>query len=432
MTEFYEPIFPWEDLLIWYTEHGRHHLPWREYEEDRATNNDSIIYRVWLSEILLQQTQVDRVVPYFERILTKYPTIHDLARASYDEFFPYYQGMGYYSRARNILKTAVIVSEEYGGIFPREKNLLMKLPGVWWYTSSAILAFGSGESYLAWDTNLEKVFARYTHGRKDLKLSEREKQEIEEDFREFMRKTEKNLQSEQGWKKWSGGSGGETVWAKKKTANRWAERGGASFLPPETFGTFPSKSMEMIAWKVHEDWKKWKVRAINNALMDFASMIDLKNSDMIDWINYPIVSGRFYETRGSLEPKEVKKSQSFPLPDATIIIILHKDHKIYYSDEWWGKSDKIKKQFLTHLSLITHTSYLPFILPPSLTRNTRKYVQDYFREHYRLELSVRPVHRKWISVDGKPYIVVNAQIQAGVYGFSEYTKSEAKPVIDSL
>ena len=71
-------------------------------------------YRVWLSEIFLQQTQVERVRGYFMRILEKYPTVHHLARASYEEFFPYYQGMGYYSRARNLLKTAHIISTEYG------------------------------------------------------------------------------------------------------------------------------------------------------------------------------------------------------------------------------------------------------------------------------------------------------------------------------
>ena len=77
-------------------------------------DGDMRTYRVWLSEIFLQQTQVERVRGYFMRILEKYPTVHQLARASYEEFFPYYQGMGYYSRARNLLKTAHIISTEYG------------------------------------------------------------------------------------------------------------------------------------------------------------------------------------------------------------------------------------------------------------------------------------------------------------------------------
>ena len=124
MSEKNYPSFPWQDLISWYEDKGRHHLPWRDYAHDER------LYRVWLSEILLQQTQVDRVIPYLEKILAEYPTIHNLAQASYDEFFPYYQGMGYYSRARNILKTAKIVSTEYSGVFPMDKKLLQKLPGV--------------------------------------------------------------------------------------------------------------------------------------------------------------------------------------------------------------------------------------------------------------------------------------------------------------
>jgi hypothetical protein len=74
--------------------------------------------------------------------------------------------------------------------------------------------------------------------------------------------------------------------------------------------------------------------------------------------------------------------------------------------------------------LLPPTSYSPFILPPSLTRDTRRYVQDFFREQHSLELSVRPIHKKWLSKDGKPYIAVNAQIQAGTHVFHEFTKKE--------
>ena len=146
--------------------------------------------------------------------------------------------------------------------------------------------------------------------------------------------------------------------------------------------------------------------------MDFAATVDMKNPSTIDWKNYAITSGKFYESRGSLEPIEVKKSVSFPTPDAQVIVILHKDHTLYYSS----------------LSDI----YAPFSLPPSLSRDTRAYVQSYFREHYCLELSVRPVHRKWISKDGRPFIGVNAQIQTGTYEFHEYSKSEARAVLDAL
>lgn len=207
---------------------------------------------------------------------------------------------------------------------------------------------------LAWDTNLEKVFARYYHGRKDLKLSEKEKQIVQKDFQ-----------------KWVSDS-------RKKS-------------------------------------RKESVRALNNALMDFAAMIDLKNPNTIDWTHYPIKSGQFYETRGVLEPAESKRPLSFPTPDATVIVILHENHKIYYSP------------------LKLHSSYSPCILPPALTRDTRQYVQGYFRARYRLELSVRPVHKKWISKEGQPYIAVNAQIQVGdASAFEKYEKSEAKLILDSL
>ncbi len=164
--------------------------------------------------------------------------------------------------------------------------------------------------------------------------------------------------------------------------------------------------------------------------MDFASIIDLKNPENIDWENYPIQSGVWYTTRGSLEPREEKKSQSFPLPDATIIVILHKDHKVYYSDTGVIARNEAIQDFDTWILRNTQDDreqYHPFALPPPLHRNTRKYVQDYFREHYHLELSVRPVHKKWISKDGKPYAMVNAQIQVGDAGqFKEYSREKSK------
>ena len=117
--------FPWMSLLDWYKKNGRHELPWRDY-----TINDEkiLLYRVWLSEIFLQQTQVARVIDYFEKVLIKFPTLESLARTDYETFFPYYQGLGYYSRARNILKTAKIVNELYHSQFPKEQLTLKKLP----------------------------------------------------------------------------------------------------------------------------------------------------------------------------------------------------------------------------------------------------------------------------------------------------------------
>ena len=173
--------FPWQILLDWYEKNGKHNFPWRQYEVV-----ENLWYRVWLAEILLQQTQADRVIPFYNNILWKYPTIHSLGMASYEEFFPYYQWLGYYSRARNLLKTAKIISKEYSGIFPKDKKILKKLPGIGEYTARAILAFGYNEPILAWDTNLETIFSRYYTWAKNIKLSELEKDTIEWDFQDLI------------------------------------------------------------------------------------------------------------------------------------------------------------------------------------------------------------------------------------------------------
>jgi A/G-specific adenine glycosylase len=122
------------------------------------------------------------VVGFYNRILEQFPTIQELARASYEEFFPFYQGLGYYSRARNLLKTADIITREYGGVFPTTSELLVTLPGIGPYTAEAIRAFAYGCPTLSFDTNLDKIFARYYHGSRHTKLSKIEKSEILADF----------------------------------------------------------------------------------------------------------------------------------------------------------------------------------------------------------------------------------------------------------
>jgi A/G-specific adenine glycosylase len=144
--------FPYPQLISWYAKNGRHDLPWRKTHDP---------YRVWLSEILLQQTQAPRVVAFFNRIIERYPTVDSLAGATFEEFFPYYDGLGYYSRARNLLATAKIVANEMGGIFPAETAELVRLPGIGPYTAEAIRAFAFDLPTLSFDTNLEKVFSRY-------------------------------------------------------------------------------------------------------------------------------------------------------------------------------------------------------------------------------------------------------------------------------
>jgi A/G-specific adenine glycosylase len=143
-----------------FKEHGRKNLPWRK--------ENITPYEVWISEIMLQQTQVNRVVPFYEKCIQRFPTVFDLAKVSWEEFLPYYEGLGYYRRGQNILKTARLIVEKYQGVFPCDKKLLMELPGIGEYTSSAILSFGYRKNFLPVDTNVHKVFGRFFAGKKGL------------------------------------------------------------------------------------------------------------------------------------------------------------------------------------------------------------------------------------------------------------------------
>ncbi len=153
--EFFEKI-----LVDFFLKAGREHLPWRR---KKITP-----YEVWVSEIMLQQTQVNRVIEYYTRFLSRFPTVESLAQASWEEFLPHYQGLGYYARGRNMLKAARSIMSKYGGEFPRDREKLQKIPGIGPYTASAILSFAFGENHLAWDTNLRRVVGRYFLGAKDL------------------------------------------------------------------------------------------------------------------------------------------------------------------------------------------------------------------------------------------------------------------------
>lgn len=172
------PWFPFQELNAWYKKNGRHDLPWRKYDYKEK----QLGYRVWLAETMLQQTQVERVKEYFHNILAAFPTIEDLAKTSYEEFFPYYKWLGYYSRARNMLAAAQMVVQDFWWVFPKETEKLRKLPGVWPYTAEAIRAFAYDIPTLSFDTNLEKIFSRYYYGNKYQKLHKNEKSKILEDF----------------------------------------------------------------------------------------------------------------------------------------------------------------------------------------------------------------------------------------------------------
>ncbi|MFT5540823.1 MAG: A/G-specific adenine glycosylase [Alphaproteobacteria bacterium] len=141
-------------MLTWY-DSARRHLPWRAAPGIRADP-----YRVWLSEIMLQQTTVATVGPYFTRFMTRWPDVHALAAAPLDAVLTEWQGLGYYARARNLKKCAEMVSRELGGIFPPELEGLLVLPGIGPYTAAAISAIAFDIPATVVDGNVERVIAR--------------------------------------------------------------------------------------------------------------------------------------------------------------------------------------------------------------------------------------------------------------------------------
>jgi A/G-specific adenine glycosylase len=138
-------------LVAWQRTHGRSHLPWQHTRDP---------YRVWLSEIMLQQTQVVTVLGYYERFLARCPTVADLAAASADEVMALWSGLGYYSRARNLHTCAQQVVARFGGVFPSTSAELQTLPGIGPSTAAAIAAFCFGERISIMDGNVKRVLSR--------------------------------------------------------------------------------------------------------------------------------------------------------------------------------------------------------------------------------------------------------------------------------
>ena len=138
-------------LTNWYSVHKRN-LPWRTSKNP---------YNIWLSEIILQQTQVKQGLPYYEAFLANYPSIQELANASETEVLNLWQGLGYYSRARNLHFTAKHITENLKGVFPKDYNSLLELKGVGDYTASAIASICYEESVAVVDGNVYRVLARY-------------------------------------------------------------------------------------------------------------------------------------------------------------------------------------------------------------------------------------------------------------------------------
>ena len=139
-------------VLAWWREHGRKDLPWQR---------EPTAYRVWVSEIMLQQTKVATVVPYFERFMARFPCLPDLAAAPLDDVLHHWSGLGYYARARNLHKAARLVMEKHAGELPGDVDALCALPGIGRSTAGAILSLAHGQARPILDGNVKRVLCRF-------------------------------------------------------------------------------------------------------------------------------------------------------------------------------------------------------------------------------------------------------------------------------
>lgn len=141
-----------QNLLRWHRKHNNRQMPWK---------GESDVYRIWLSEIILQQTRVAQGWAYYERFIVQYPTVQALARAPLDAVYKLWEGLGYYSRCKNLHATAQYIADELGGVFPDTYEGLLRLKGVGPYTAAAIASFGYGLPYAVVDGNVYRVLSRF-------------------------------------------------------------------------------------------------------------------------------------------------------------------------------------------------------------------------------------------------------------------------------
>ncbi len=139
-------------VVSWFDEHGRKQLPWQQ---------NPTPYRVWVSEIMLQQTQVATVIPYFERFMQRFPDVLSLAEASQDEVLNHWSGLGYYARGRNLHKAAQLMVEQHSGALPDDIEWLIALPGIGRSTAGAILSLAGGQHHAILDGNVKRVLCRH-------------------------------------------------------------------------------------------------------------------------------------------------------------------------------------------------------------------------------------------------------------------------------
>lgn len=140
-----------ERIINWQKQHGRHHLPWQCHDP----------YRIWLSEIMLQQTQVTTVIPYYQKFTESFPTVIDLANATQDSVLAHWAGLGYYARARNLHQAAQQIRDEFGGKFPQTRQEIETLKGVGRSTAAAIAAFAFAQKEAILDGNVKRILARH-------------------------------------------------------------------------------------------------------------------------------------------------------------------------------------------------------------------------------------------------------------------------------
>jgi len=154
VTKLNAPPKDWfqHQLLAWYDNHGRKDLPWQQ---------NPTPYRVWISEIMLQQTQVATVIPYYQRFMDHFPDINSLAGASVDDVLHLWSGLGYYARGRNLHHAAEIIADEHNGIFPESIDELINLPGIGRSTAGAILALAYNQHHAILDGNVKRVLTRF-------------------------------------------------------------------------------------------------------------------------------------------------------------------------------------------------------------------------------------------------------------------------------
>lgn len=350
--------FPFWDILSWYQKNGRHDLPWRQIYDLPIKER---FYKVWIAEVMLQQTQVDRVIGFYNRFLVKYPTIESLAETTYEELFPYYQWLGYYGRARRMIELAKVIVEKYEWIFPDDFEVLRKLPWIGKYTAQALLGFGYDRPVLAMDANLEKIFRRYYFWNKNIFQRQNSKGKIQNERpdnnldsleRELQNQLEKEI---------------------KKNPSFW--------ILPFEFWTLSG-------------------RAINNALMDFWALVST-SIDKIDRENYPLKDCLWFTTNGQEEPikkKIIRRNEKW----AKLVIFLHESHKSYWSS--------------------TSAHYEPFLIEP-IDSDDRRTVQDYFSATFGLEVSVRPSFGSGVF-DWTPVKLFHAQIQTGTLKQKTFSKKE--------